>query len=148
VISAIVPSCLLTFAAFSVFFMSFQARAADATPPPPQLVRRGHHLPAVPRSFQVGERLGVGVTLVLAIEVSKVTFSAMIPVCAELLWIEIFFDANYVFTVVSLLESMCACHDNAWRRAFARHASWSTTGPHRSSPPLSPATRATTHAPD
>ena len=56
------PSAALTALSFTVFFMS----------------------------FQVGERLGVGVTLVLMIEVAKVTMSSMIPVCGELLWLEIF----------------------------------------------------------
>ena len=85
---ALLPSVALTILSFSVFFMS----------------------------FQVGERLGVGVTLVLMIEVAKVSMSTMIPVCGELLWLEIFFLVNFIFTFASLLESVVvlsfAFHDS------------------------------------
>lgn len=57
-------------------------------------------------SFQVGERLGIGVTSVLTIEVSKVTFSPMVPVCGEMLWLELFFLVNFFFTIASFVESM------------------------------------------
>lgn len=75
---ALWPSLALTVLSFSVFFMS----------------------------FQVGERLGVGVTLVLVVEVAKATMASMIPVCGEMLWLEIFYLVNLVFTLASLLESI------------------------------------------
>ena len=75
---AIVPSLALTILSFTVFFMN----------------------------FQVGERLGVGVTLVLMIEVAKVTMSTLVPVCEELLWLEIFYLINFLFTFASLAESV------------------------------------------
>ena len=53
-----VPSVCLTTLAFTVFFLS----------------------------FQVGERLGVGVTCVLMIEVAKVAMNSWLPQCGELLW--------------------------------------------------------------
>ena len=73
----LLPICLFTFMSFAVFFMS----------------------------FQVGERLGFGVTLCLVSEVSKTIFSAYIPVCGELLWIELYLNVNLAFTGFALLES-------------------------------------------
>ena len=35
--------------------------------------------------YQVGERLGYGITLILAVEVTKVATQSMVPVCSELL---------------------------------------------------------------
>ena len=37
------------------------------------------------------ERLGVGVTLVLTIEISRGSAQAVLPVCGELLWLEMIF---------------------------------------------------------
>ena len=108
------PAGMLTVLSFSVFFLS----------------------------FQTGERLGVGVTLVLMIEVAKVTMSENIPQCGqwltappcvhfprshrvrdfqrlwsvprvplcaratgEMLWLELFYLVNFLFTLGSLLES-------------------------------------------
>ena len=56
-------------------------------------------------SFAVGERLGVGVTLVLTIEFARGSLAATLPICGEWLWIEIFVLINYVFAIISLLES-------------------------------------------
>merc|ERR1719440_1875348 len=56
-------------------------------------------------SHEVGERLGFGITLILAIEVSKTVFQHMIPVCGELLWLELFSALNLIFCVISLAES-------------------------------------------
>ena len=53
----------------------------------------------------MGERLGVGVTLVLTIEISRGALQSVMPICGELLWLEIFFLLNLAFTVISLLES-------------------------------------------
>ena len=55
---------------------------------------------------QVGERLGIGVTSVLTIEVSKATFSPIVPICGEMLWLELFFLINFLFTIGSFVESM------------------------------------------
>ena len=73
----LVPSTVFTLLSFSVFFMS----------------------------FQVGERLGVGVTLVLTIEISRGALQEVVPICGELLWLETVFLLNLFFTVLSLIES-------------------------------------------
>ena len=75
--STIVPLMLFTLLSFSVFFMS----------------------------FEVGERLGVGVTLVLTIEFARLSLSSQLPVCGEWLWIELIFTINFFFAIISLLES-------------------------------------------
>lgn len=49
--------------------------------------------------------LGFGVTLALTGEVSKTAVSPNIPMCGELLWIELFFTTNLIFTMLALLES-------------------------------------------
>ena len=54
----LLPSVIFSLLSFAVFFMS----------------------------FEVGERLGFGITLVLVVEVAKQTMSALLPVCGELLW--------------------------------------------------------------
>ena len=53
----LVPAVILSLTSFAVFFMS----------------------------FQVGERLGLGVTLVLAVMVSQFTLTSILPVCGEIL---------------------------------------------------------------
>lgn len=73
----IIPSIAYTLLSFSVFFMS----------------------------FEVGERLGYGITLLLTTEVSKSIVASQVPSCGELLWIELFFMINIMFTMISLLES-------------------------------------------
>ena len=64
--AVLVPGILFTLLSFASFFMS----------------------------YQVGERLGFGVTLILAVEVGKVVIAQMVPVCGELLWIEVFNQLN------------------------------------------------------
>ena len=59
----------------------------------------------VRRSYKVGERLGFGVTLVLTTEVAKGALTAVMPVCGELLWVQLFYLLNLFFTSISLLES-------------------------------------------
>lgn len=71
------PTTLFTLVAFSVFFMGESC----------------------------GERLGLGITVVLVIEVNRYTLASMIPVCGELLWIDLFLFLNFVFTISALLES-------------------------------------------
>ena len=56
-------------------------------------------------SFEAGERLGYGVTLLLTTEVSKATISTLLPICGEELWVEYFIQVNTVFTALPLLES-------------------------------------------
>ena len=77
-VMTIIPTIVFTVFSFAVFFMS----------------------------FQVGERLGYGVTLALTAEVSKATMASLIPVAGELLWIELFFAMNLCFTFIALLESI------------------------------------------
>ena len=74
----IVPGCVFTYLSFFAFFMS----------------------------HEVGERLGFCITLILATEVSKVVISSMVPVCGELLWVEIFNLLNFTVTVISLSVSV------------------------------------------
>eukprot|EP00931_Biecheleriopsis_adriatica_P025326 TRINITY_DN15584_c0_g1_i1.p1 TRINITY_DN15584_c0_g1~~TRINITY_DN15584_c0_g1_i1.p1 ORF type:complete len:642 (+),score=74.35 TRINITY_DN15584_c0_g1_i1:262-1926(+) len=74
----IIPNIIMTYLSFGVFWM-----------------------PA-----EVGERLSYGVTLVLVVEVGKVTVSSFIPVCGELLWVDLFLLECTLFTLASLLESM------------------------------------------
>ena len=53
----------------------------------------------------MGERLGFGITLVLVVEVAKGTIQTLVPICGELLWMELFFLVNFFATSFSLLES-------------------------------------------
>ena len=76
-LGVLVPCILFTCLSFTVFFMS----------------------------FEVGERLGVGVTLVLTIEVARSQLQSVLPVCGELLWLQMLFLVNLTFTIVSLVES-------------------------------------------
>ena len=73
----ITPTIILTILSFGVFFMS----------------------------FEVGERLGYGITLVLTIEVTKVVILSFIPVCGESLWITEFLRCNGIFALLALCES-------------------------------------------
>ena len=73
----IMPCVVFTILSFAVFFMS----------------------------FQVGERLGFGVTLCLTSEVSKAAMVPIVPACGELLWMELFLSINLLFTIFSLLQS-------------------------------------------
>ena len=77
VFTTMVPSTLFTLLSFTPFFMSFEA----------------------------GERLSVGVTLVLTIEISRAALVSTLPICGEWLWLEILFFVNLVFTVAAFLES-------------------------------------------
>jgi len=79
VLLIITPSLLLTYLSFGVFFMS----------------------------YEVGERLSFGITLVLVMEVLKTTISCFVPVCGELLWIDLFMLVCTIFCLVSLLETIC-----------------------------------------
>ena len=57
-----------------------------------------------------GERIGYGVTLLLAIEVSKVVIQELLPICGELLWVELFLKVNWAFCVLALLETLLVSH--------------------------------------
>eukprot|EP00439_Symbiodinium_sp_Y106_P035082 s2955_g4.t1 len=72
------PTVLITYLSFGVFFMS----------------------------HEVGERLSFGITLLLVIEVMKTTGASFVPVCGELLWIDLFMLVNTVFCCASLVETM------------------------------------------
>jgi len=56
-------------------------------------------------SVEEGERLSLGVTLILAGEVSKIVVSGFVPVCGELLWIDGFMLVCSSFMAFSLVES-------------------------------------------
>jgi hypothetical protein len=72
------PAVLVTFLSFGAFFMS----------------------------PDVGERLGYGITLVLTVEVGKAVFHEMLPVCGEMLWIEMFNTIALIFCYFSLMETI------------------------------------------
>jgi len=74
----IIPAMLLTIASFGVFFMS----------------------------FEVGERLSYGITLILAVQVMQGTVSTFVPVSNELLWIDLFNLANLFFSYGALYETI------------------------------------------
>ena len=56
-------------------------------------------------SYEVGERLGFGITLILAVEVSKGLVINLVPICGELLWVEIFLNLNLLFCLLALFET-------------------------------------------
>ena len=57
-------------------------------------------------SFEVGERLGYGITLILALECVKIVVVDFVPVCGETLWVDQFLFINEVFALISLLETV------------------------------------------
>lgn len=72
------PTILITYLSFGVFFMS----------------------------HEVGERLSFGITLLLVVEVMRTSVAAFVPICGELLWIDLFMLVNSIFCCLSLLETM------------------------------------------
>ena len=50
-------------------------------------------------SFEVGERLSYGITLVLCMTTYQALATAMLPVCGELLWIELFNFYCFIFSM-------------------------------------------------
>lgn len=60
---------------------------------------------AMRRCWQVGERLGFGITLLLVSEAAKITVLAYVPVCGETLWVDQFLLVNFVFAALALLET-------------------------------------------
>ena len=56
-------------------------------------------------SYEVGERLAFGITLILAVEVSKGLVINLVPICGELLWVEIFLNLNLLFCLLALFET-------------------------------------------
>ena len=77
----IVPQILLTFLAFSVFFTGIDTRLGAG-------------------------RMSFGMTIVLISNVMGVATSAWLPVCAEVLWIDLFLLNNLAFAYLALIESM------------------------------------------
>ena len=71
------PSLLFSYLSFAAFFMS----------------------------HKVGERLGYGVTLLLTTEVSKGAMANVLPVCNEVLWMELFYILTLAGTAMALVES-------------------------------------------
>jgi len=57
-----------------------------------------------------GERLGFGVTLLLAVEVTKIVTNELLPICGEMLWIELLLLMNEAFCVIALIESAFAVY--------------------------------------
>jgi len=78
VVFIIVPTIMITYLSFGVFFLS----------------------------HKVGERLSFGITLVLVVEVMRTTVANFVPVCGELLWVDVFMMVNTMYSFMSLLETM------------------------------------------
>ena len=78
-----VPGVLLTLLSFSVFWLDAE---------------------------RCGERLGFGVTLLLAIEVTRIVINGLLPVCGEMLWVEILLNYNELFCAIALFESCFAAY--------------------------------------
>ena len=57
-----------------------------------------------------GERLGFGVTMLLAIEVMKIVVSELLPICGETLWIEILLFVNELWCAICILVSCTAIY--------------------------------------
>ena len=57
-----------------------------------------------------GERLGYGVTVLLAVEVTKVVTNGLLPVCGETLWVQILLILNELVCILCLLESCLAIY--------------------------------------
>lgn len=58
------------------------------------------------RPCQVGERLGYGITLILAVQVMQITVAELVPVAGELLWVELFNTVNLFFCYAALYETL------------------------------------------
>jgi len=56
-------------------------------------------------SFEVGERLGFGITTLLTIELIKSTLTTLLPTCGEILWVSMFLFVHIIFTAIPLLVS-------------------------------------------
>ena len=54
----------------------------------------------------VGERLGYGITLILASQFSKAIVMELVPVCDEVVWIDLFHLVNELFTFLALFEAV------------------------------------------
>jgi len=77
------PSVLLTIVSMAVFWL-------DAT--------------------NCGERLGFGVTTLLAVEVTKIVTNELLPVCGEILWVTLLLLTNELVCVICVLESCLAVY--------------------------------------
>eukprot|EP00438_Fugacium_kawagutii_P007260 Skav221919 [mRNA] locus=scaffold5163:65683:67398:- [translate_table: standard] len=87
----IMPTVLVTYLSFGAFFLS----------------------------HQVGERLAFGITLLLVVEVMRTGVASYVPICGELLWVDLFMMLNTVFCYLSLLETMVVL-----TLAFTQNATW------------------------
>ena len=56
-------------------------------------------------SPEVGERVGYGITFLLIIEVSKMTFVSVLPMCGEILWVDLLFISSELVSLVALAET-------------------------------------------
>ena len=52
----------------------------------------------------MGERLGFGSTMLLAITLQMTIVASFVPVCGELLWIDIFNWLNFSFCSIALVS--------------------------------------------
>ena len=53
-------------------------------------------LPLPPSRFGAKERLSFGITLLLVVEVMRTSVATFVPICGELLWIDLFMLVNSV----------------------------------------------------
>ena len=57
-----------------------------------------------------GERLGYGITVLLAITAVEIIAAEQLPTCPEWLWIEAFTAGSFMFSVLCLVESAYVTH--------------------------------------
>ncbi len=56
-------------------------------------------------NWEVGERLSFGITLVLTMTTYQAIANALLPICGELLWIEVFSQYHFFATIIALMET-------------------------------------------
>ena len=55
---------------------------------------------------RAGERLGYGITLMLAMIASDIVLSEALPICEEWLWINVFIGVSFLFATVAVAQSI------------------------------------------
>lgn len=60
--------------------------------------------------IRCGERLGYGITVLLAMIATEIIASEMLPTCPEFIWIEVMCTGSNLFAMASLVESCVVTH--------------------------------------
>ena len=61
-------------------------------------------------STNCGERLSLVATMLLGIQLLMIIVADKLPTCGELLWVELLNYCNFLFCVVTLIESCIVVH--------------------------------------